>query len=217
MRNAKVLSAATLAGTSLAVSVTSTSPACSSSLEVLFSAAPTVPTDLLSYFATAIGTGPITAPGHTTALPDLTLEDPKGYQDLICSVAQDLPGSLLPDFASYGGALLSYGSVHVSEYDAYITDCITTGTAASTLTSDLHKMLDPEGGLCESTPTPTPGPSTSGTYPTGPSNGTYPTSTGSLPSPTTSTLIPTGAAARPTGVVAGAAVIGGILGAVALL
>ncbi|KAI1751944.1 hypothetical protein F4782DRAFT_502705 [Xylaria castorea] len=211
MYNTKVLlSVAALTGTSLAQIPTTTDAACEASLAV-FADAPTVAPVLASYFAGVIGTTPIVAPGESTPLPDFTLEDPIGYQNLICSVAAELPSSLLPEFKSYGSLLLSYGSVHLSAYDAYITNCITTGAAAATLTSQLHDMLDGQGGLCKPTTTVVPG---------GSSNGTYPTGTGSLPYPTSSgsaTLIPTAAAARPTGVLVGAAAIGGLLGAAALL
>ncbi|KAF2967385.1 hypothetical protein GQX73_g6199 [Xylaria multiplex] len=215
MYNAKILlSMATLAGTSLAQTPTPTDPACAASLSQ-FSDAPTPAPALASYLATLLGTGPVTAPGHTTALPDFTLEDPVGYQDLICAIAADLPESLIPEFQSYGSGLLSYGSVHISEYDAYVTDCITTGEAASTLTSELHSMLLGTGGLCEASTTATSG---SGAYPTGSSNGTYPTGTGSVPTSTgPSTSVPIAGAARPTGAAVGVAAIGGLLGAVALL
>lgn len=216
MYNAKVLmSVAALAGTTLAQSATPTSTldaSCASSLS-RFADAPTPAPVLISYLATALGTGAVTAPGATTALPDLTLEDPDGYQAVICSIAGELPESVVPAFQSYGSALLSYGSVHLSQYDAYITNCITTGEAASTLTSQLHSMLLGSGGLCATATT-----TGSGSYPTGSPNGTYPTGTGSTPAPSTSsTLIPTAAAARPAGAAVGAVAVGGLLGAVALL
>ncbi|KAI0908487.1 hypothetical protein F4824DRAFT_222336 [Ustulina deusta] len=210
MYNAKVLlSVATLAGTSLAQTATSTDPACLASLSS-FTGVPTPAPALASYLGSYLGGGPMTAPGQTTALPDFTLEDPDGYQALFCSIAGDLPASLLPEFKSYGSGLLSYGREHISQYDAYVTSCITTGTAAAILTSQLHSMLLGSGGLCQATTTATP---------TGSSNGTYPTGTGYYTTkPTTSsTLIPTAAAARPTGAVVGAAAIGGLLGVVALL
>ncbi|KAI0450493.1 hypothetical protein F5B21DRAFT_490678 [Xylaria acuta] len=211
MYNTKVLlSVAALAGTSLAQSPTTTDAACLASLGA-FADAPTPGPALISYLSDAVGTAQVTAPGETTALPDITLEDPIGYQNLICSIAGELPASLIPEFQSYGSGLLSYGRAHLSLYDAYITNCITTGEAAATLTDQLHSMLTATGGLCQTTSTATPG---------GSSNGTYPTGTGSLPTPTgssSSTLVPTGAAARPTGAVVGAAAIGGLLGAVALL
>ncbi|KAI0854685.1 hypothetical protein F4860DRAFT_498782 [Xylaria cubensis] len=210
MYNSKVLlSVAALTGTSLAQIPTTTDAACQSSL-AQFADAPTVAPVLASYFASVIGTGPVTAPGESTPLPDFTLEDPIGYQNLVCSVAAELPASLLPEFKSYGSELLSYGSVHLSAYDAYITNCITTGAAAATLTSQLHDMLGGNGGLCKETSTPTPGGSSNGTYPTG-TGSPHPTSSGSA------TLVPTAAAARPTGVLVGAAAIGGLLGAAALL
>ncbi|KAI8631731.1 hypothetical protein F5Y19DRAFT_424658 [Xylariaceae sp. FL1651] len=211
MYNAKVfLSGAALAGIALAQVPTPTglSPACAASLSS-FTSIPTPAPALVSYIATVVGTGPVTAPGQTTALPELTLEDPIGYQELFCSLAGELPKSLLPDFRDYADGLISYGSVHLSEYNAYVTDCITTGEAASTLISQLSEMLVGTGAACHSAPMTTPA---------GASNGTYPTGTGSIPSPTSSsTMIPVAAAARPTGAVVGAAVIGGLLGAVAML
>ncbi|KAI1161631.1 hypothetical protein F5B18DRAFT_431360 [Nemania serpens] len=198
-----LLSVAALAGTSLAQAPTSTDAACAASL-TQFTDAPTPAPSLISWIATAVGTGPLTAPGQSTPLPEFTLEDPVGYQELICSIAGELPQSLIPAFQSYASGLLSYGAVHISQYEAYITDCITTGEAASTLISELHKMLDATGAACQTTAS---------------SNGTYPTGTGSISTSTSSTtlLIPTAAAARPTGAVIGAAAIGGLLGAVALL
>ncbi|GAP91074.1 hypothetical protein SAMD00023353_1501940 [Rosellinia necatrix] len=225
MYNSKaLLSAVALAGASLAQTTASSvdAAACSSSL-TFFREAPTPAPALYPYLAPLLS-GPQTVPGQTTALPDVTLEDPKGYQELLCAVAAELPTSLLPDFRDFGSALLSYGSAHSSKYDAYITECITTGEAASTLISELHEMFTGTGGLCQPTAsasattgaasvTPAPG--------SGVSNGTYPTGTGSLPTPTggssSSTLVPTAAAARPTGALVGAAAIGGLLGAIAML
>ncbi|KAI0466967.1 hypothetical protein F4859DRAFT_495833 [Xylaria cf. heliscus] len=210
MQNTKVLlSVAALAGASLAQ--TSTNAACASRLSQ-FSDAPTPAPALASYIESLVASGPLTAPGQTTALPDFTLEDPVGYQQLFCSLARELPESIVPDFQSYAAGLLSYGSVHLSDYDAYVTECITTGEAASTLTSQLHQMLTGAGEACQTTATAT---ATLG----GSSNGTYPTGTGSIPTSTgsTSTLIPTAAAARPTGTFVGAAAIGGLLGVVAML
>ncbi|KAI1197591.1 hypothetical protein F5X97DRAFT_301464 [Nemania serpens] len=204
-----LLSVAALVGASLAQTPASTDAACAASL-TQFPNVPTPAPSLLSWIASAVGTGPLTAPGQTTALPDFTLEDPVGYQELICSIAGELPKSLIPDFQSYASGLLSYGSVHISQYEAYITDCITTGEAASTLISELHQMLDGTGAACQTTASATPSGSSNGTYPTG--TGSIPTSTGS-----TTLLIPTAAAARPTGAIVGAAAIGGLIGAVALL
>ncbi|KAI0195424.1 hypothetical protein F4808DRAFT_329217 [Astrocystis sublimbata] len=198
-----LVSMAALAGTALAQ--TSTDPACASSA-MAFNDAPTPPPALASYLAELVNpSGQVTAPGHTTALPDITLEDPEGYQDFVCGLVEELPQSLLPAFQSYGSSLLSYGRDHLSQYDAFITDCITTGEAASKLTSELHKMLTNTGGLCQTTSTAAP-------------NGTYPTGTGALPTSTGSSgaMVPTAAAARPAAF-AGAAVVGGFVGAAAML
>ncbi|KAI1183258.1 hypothetical protein F5B17DRAFT_416793 [Nemania serpens] len=206
--HAKVLlSLAAFAGTSLAQ--TATSAACAAIL-AQFTGVPTPAPSLVAWAATAIGTGPLTAPGQTTALPDITLEDPVGYQELFCSIAGKLPQSLIPDFQSFAAGLVSYGSAHISQYEAYVTECITTGEAASTLISELHQMLDGTAMACQTTASATA---------SGSSNGTYPTGTGSIPTSTgpTTLMIPTAAAARPTGAVVGAVAIGGLLGAVALL
>ncbi|KAI0534602.1 hypothetical protein GGR58DRAFT_520143 [Xylaria digitata] len=166
MYNAKVLlSMAALVGSSLAQTPTGLDPTCLESLAV-FNNAPTPGPALISYLASVV-TGRPTLPGQTTPLPDVTLEDPAGYQEFFCGLVAELPESLLPEFKSYGAGLISYGSAHLSEYDAYITDCVTTGEAAASLTSQLHDMLTGTGGLCQAKPTTTPDASSSGTYPTG--------------------------------------------------
>ncbi|KAJ2965979.1 hypothetical protein NUW58_g10782 [Xylaria curta] len=72
-------------------------------------------------------------------------------------------------------------------------------------------MLTGGPGACETTSTAAPG---NGTYPTTP----VPTGTNSTATSTASTtLVPTAAAARPTGAFVGAAAVGGLLGAVAML
>lgn len=203
MLNAKVLvSVAALASASLAQTATSTDPACLSSLEEIGKGAPTPAPPLQSYLATVLGTGPHTAPGATTALPDNSLEDPDGYAAYYSSIASALPKSIVPYFKSHAADLMSFGRAHLSDYDAYITNCITTGEAAASLTNALHKMLEPTAtvsgtGTYSTTPTPTP------------------TGTNSTTTPTTSASIPTGAAARPTGAIVGVVAIGGLLGAIA--
>ncbi|KAJ2988752.1 hypothetical protein NUW58_g3814 [Xylaria curta] len=97
-------------------------------------------------------------------------------------------------------------------YDAYVTDCIASGEAASTITSQLHEMLTGTGGMCEQpTATATIAPASSST--------TYPTRTSAYtPGLTaTTTMVPYAAAARPTGAVVGTTALGGLLGIVALL
>ncbi|KAI1362871.1 hypothetical protein F5Y08DRAFT_341188 [Xylaria arbuscula] len=200
-----ILSVTALAGTSLAQTTTSKSPECQSSLEA-FSDVPVPSAALASYLASSGGS----SDGSTGGL-DATFEDPDGYQAVVCSVAATLPKSLIPDFQAFGSSLLSYGSVHLSQYDAYVTNCIASGDAASTITSQLHEMLTGTGGMCQQTATATTTPVSNGT--------TYSTGTGAYtPGPTaTSSDIPYAGAARPTGAIVGAAAIGGLLGVVALL
>ncbi|KAI0509036.1 hypothetical protein F5B22DRAFT_369286 [Xylaria bambusicola] len=207
MFNSKqILSVATLAGASSALYATSTpgqDPTCVQSI-LSFSDAPSPAPALLSYLDNVFGSGPVTAPGATTALPDFTLEDPAGYEAYFRKLATELPASLTADFQTYAAGLISYGRDHLSAYEAYITDCITTGEAASTLIDELHDML-----LVTATPTPT----------AGASNGTYPTGTGSYTAQPTATgsPIPTAAAARPTGAIVGGAALGGLLAVAAML
>ncbi|KAI0468582.1 hypothetical protein F4859DRAFT_516747 [Xylaria cf. heliscus] len=202
MYNTKIiLSVATVAGTSLAQTSTA-GPNCQASLAA-FADAPTPAPALSPYLGSAISS----TPGQT-ALPDFALEDPDLYKRVICSVATEIPESLVPDFKSYGSGLLNYSSAHLSLYDAYITDCVTTGEEASTLINQIHSIILGTGGICETTPTTTP------------SSGAYMTGTGFLPIPTDTgsiTLIPTAAAARPTGAFVRAAAVGGVLGAAAML
>lgn len=77
------------------------------------------------------------------------------------------------------------------------------------MSSYIDYVFTATGNLCEETPAPG----------SGVPNGTYPTGTGSVYPTATSTsyLIPTAAATRPTGALVGAAAVGGILGAAALL
>ncbi|KAI1749701.1 hypothetical protein F4782DRAFT_549485 [Xylaria castorea] len=210
-----ILYVVTLAGTSLAQSSTSKDPACLASFTRFRKEVPTLPPALDSYVDNLVGDGPVTAPSQTTALGGDTLANPDGYQEVFCSIASGLPASLLPDLKSYGAGLLSYGSAHLGEYDAYVTNCVTTGEAASTLLSQIHAMFTGTGDLCQVTTTAAaPGGSSNGTYPTTPA----PTATSSNTSSTNSTtLILTAAAAKPTGAFVGAAAIGGLLGAVAVL
>ncbi|KAI1354496.1 hypothetical protein F5Y01DRAFT_302502 [Xylaria sp. FL0043] len=212
MYGAKVLlSVAALAGTSLAQTTTSKSPACQESLQA-FSDVPLPSPALASYLAGGSGGSSSGGGGGGSGGLDATFEDPDGYQAYVCSVAATLPKSLISEFQSFGSSLLSYGSVHLSQYDAYVTDCIASGEAASTITSQLHDMLTGTGGMCKQpAATATTTPTFNGT--------TYLTGTGSYtPGPTaTSTMVPYAAAARPTGAVVGAAALGGLLGVVALL
>ncbi|KAH8156536.1 hypothetical protein CIB48_g11707 [Xylaria polymorpha] len=204
-----LLPVAALAGASLAQSYPDPS-ACSASRSSFIANAPTFPPELTPYLEAPLFSGGQTAPGATATLPPDTLADPSAYVEVLCSVAAELPSSLLPAFQTWGSGLLSYGSVHISQYDDFVTQCVTTGSAAATITSYLNSILTATGGLCQ--PTSAPG---------GESNGTASTPaatvTGANSTSTSATLVPTAAAARPTGVLVGAAAMGGLIGAVALL
>ncbi|KAI1361596.1 hypothetical protein F5Y08DRAFT_314243 [Xylaria arbuscula] len=208
----KLFTAAALAGASMAQS--STSLDCSQSVSYFIANAPTMGPDLTPYLEDPFNNPVQTlSDGSVTTLPPDTLANPSGYVEVLCGVAAELPPSLLPEFQSYGQALLKYGSSHISEYDAFVTECVTTGPVASATISYLNNLLTGTGLLCQ--PTATPGASSNGTISTAP----FPTATGanSTASSTLDTSIPTAAAAKPTGVLVGAAAMGGLLGAAIML
>lgn len=192
-----------LAGTSLAQSSTSQDPECSATSTRFRKEVPTIPPALDSYVESLLGDGPVTAPSQTTALGGDTLANPDGYQEIFCSIASGLPASLLPEFKSYGAGLVSYGSAHLSEYDAYVTNCLATGEAASTLLSKIHAMFTGTADLCQVTTTAAATPTA-----TGSNNSTNPA--------TSTSMVLTAAAAKPTRGFVGAAAIGGLLGAAML-
>ncbi|KAI1287127.1 hypothetical protein F5Y03DRAFT_380581 [Xylaria venustula] len=183
---------------------------CSSKEAAFFSWAqsgPTTPAAVLSYIATV-----------TPYVPPLTTFDPHGHQSEICRILNEIPPSLLPEFETYITSVLSFGQASSTVLLDYATDCEPEDKVAS-VTSYIYAMLTPTGNPCL-TETATPGGSANGTYPTSPA----PTATSYLASPspnnataTYTTSVVTAAAAKPTGVLLGAAAMGGILGAVALL
>ncbi|KAI1166017.1 hypothetical protein F5B18DRAFT_116977 [Nemania serpens] len=183
-----VLSLAALAGLSLAAD----DAACENKENALLAMAPLPAPALQSYIA------------EKNALPHDLLSNPEGYAKELCSLAADLPASFTGDFASWGQSLLGFASTHISSYDALVTECATTGSAAASITSYLHSIVSAPGKLCQPTSTPS--------ITSAAASDPAPSADGAV-----STSSPTGAAARPTGVFAGAAVMGGLLGAVALL
>ncbi|KAI1746652.1 hypothetical protein F4782DRAFT_544975 [Xylaria castorea] len=210
MHNTKFLLAiAALAGTSL--SQKSDSQFCSTdakSLFTLFGQAATTPPSLSSYLAQYPGTPTGSA---TVTTPPAETPDFIGHAQFLCKLIPELPSSLLPDFQTYAHDLLSFGSAHSSVYEAYVTNCVPESAAAS-MTNYLNYVFTATGNLCQSTPTPSSAPN--GTYPTS----QYPTATSSYVSHYNSTTaVVTAAAARPTGALLGAAAMGGVLGAAAML
>ncbi|KAI1735697.1 hypothetical protein F4680DRAFT_434856 [Xylaria scruposa] len=209
MYNTKVLlTLAPLVNTSLAQ--TYSNPTCSSLVNDLIARGPTVPAAIASVLYAQV-TG---APGDDISINNAgdLLRHPNVYVSQICAAAGQLPSSLLPEFASWGSTLLYFASVEISSYDAAVTQCVTTGTAAASITSYLHSIVSQPNRLCQPTSTSAAG-----------GNGTasitfYPTATASgNDTGVPSTSIPVAAAGRPTGAIFGAAaVVGGLFG-VALL
>ncbi|KAI0856338.1 hypothetical protein F4860DRAFT_529295 [Xylaria cubensis] len=195
---------AALVGTSISKAQQFPDPACGMLAENLIEAAPTIPPALSSYIASQETNSP--SPG------DL-LRDPPAYVEQLCGLAGSLPQSLLVEFQGWGSSLLNYASVEISAYDNVVTKCITTGTAAASITSYIHEIAESPGKLCQPTSTPTGGSGAVSVtpYPTVTGNGTNPGTVG----PNTS--IPIAAAVRPTGVLAGAVAMGGAVGVAALL
>ncbi|KAI1756295.1 hypothetical protein F4782DRAFT_550152 [Xylaria castorea] len=195
---------AAFAGTSL--SQKSDAEYCSSKMSSFFSwvvaEGPTTPAAVLSFLAT-----------QTNSKAPLNTFGPEAHGEEICSIYSELPPSLLPQLQTYITSVLSFGNANSDVLIGVATDCVPQDQVAS-VTSYIHSMLTPTGNQCEATPAP--GGAANGTYPTSPA----PTATSSYSSPGNSTYptsIVTGAASRPTGVLLGAAAIGGVLGAAAML
>ncbi|KAI1177756.1 hypothetical protein F4777DRAFT_540224 [Nemania sp. FL0916] len=212
MHNTKVLlSFAVLADLSMALAPSSV---CDSQVNELLGKAPTPAPALASAISS----------DSSVADPHNLLGAPQDFVHEVCSFVAELPPSLLPEFASYGSALLHYASTEINSYDALVTSCVTTGPVASSITSYLHSLVSATTPLCR----PAGAESASGagnstSAPITPYPTDTPTGTGAGPTitsgsiTTTSLLVPTAAAAKASGVFAGAAAVGGILGAVALL
>ncbi|KAI0425286.1 hypothetical protein F5Y09DRAFT_322122 [Xylaria sp. FL1042] len=202
MHSTKIFALAALTGLSLAQK--SDSEFCSafftSFLSVILNSDAPTPTAIVSFLAQKTPT--------TTAAPLTTLDFASHAQEL-CELATELPSSLLPEFRTYASDLLEWGKSHSSEHIAYVTDCAPESEVASR-SSYLEYVFTATGNFC--TETPSPGGASNGTYPTPtPTATTYPGSNSST------TMVVTAAAARPTGACLGAAAMGGILGAAALL
>ncbi|KAI1364074.1 hypothetical protein F5Y08DRAFT_221032 [Xylaria arbuscula] len=211
MYNAKVfLAVATLVNSSLA---TYSNPECKSLIGDLLARGPTVPVQIESALA-ASATG---APGDDISFNDPSdlLRHPDIYVKQICAAADALPSSLLPDFATWGSKLLKFASVEISTYDAAVTQCVATGTAAASITSYLHSIVSQPDRLCMPTGTAVPGGNSTASITATPTTTASESSSTSVPS----TSVPVAGAGKPTGAMMGAAAaaVGGLLGVVALL
>ncbi|KAI1308629.1 hypothetical protein F5Y03DRAFT_93735 [Xylaria venustula] len=210
MYNSKVLlAAAAFTGASMAqTSTVFPDPGCSSSVDALVAKAPTIPADVASALA-AVETG-----ANAIQASNL-LQSPDAYVAELCSAAAELPQSALVDFGAWGSSLLNFAATEIDSYDGIVTKCVATGAEGASITSYIHSIASNPGKLCQDqTGTPSNGTATiTSSYPTA-TGGSNSTTTGSS-SPSSS--IPVAGAARPTGVLAGAAAIAGLIGAVALL
>lgn len=180
-------------------------PSCDQYASNLMVAAPTTPPLLSSYFDSQATPAP--NPGEL-------LRDAPAYVEQLCGAAAAAPQSVLVEFQSWGSSLLDYVSISIASYDEVVTKCIATGTEAASITSYIHEIAESPGRLCQPTSTPTTagnGTASATPYPTATGNSTNPGTTG----PNTS--IPVAAAARHAGVLAGAAAMGGVVGAAVLL
>ncbi|KAI0483416.1 hypothetical protein F4859DRAFT_472786 [Xylaria cf. heliscus] len=198
---------AALAGTSL--SQKSDSEFCSafftSFLSILEEKAPMTPPAILSFLTPSTETAT-----PTTTAPPLTTLDFASHAQELCEIATEIPSSLLPVFQTYAAELLDFGRAYSSEHIAYVTDCSPENEAASR-SSYLAYIFTATDNFCNQTPTPG-----------GASNGTYPTPTPTVTSSyaglnSSTSMVITAAAAKPTGAYLGAAVVGGVLGAAAIL
>ncbi|KAI0424255.1 hypothetical protein F5Y09DRAFT_324913 [Xylaria sp. FL1042] len=205
-RTKVLLAIAALAGTSL--SQKSDSQFCSafftSLVSIIEEEAPMTPPAILSFLSSSETASP------TTTAPPLTTLDFASHARELCTIATELPSSLLPVFQTYASELLEFGHEHSSEHIAYVTDCAPESEVSSR-SSYLEYIFTATGNFCNETPTPG-----------GASNGTYPTPTPTATSSyvglnSSTTMIVTAAATRPTGACLGAAAVGGLLGVAAML
>ncbi|RYC55635.1 hypothetical protein CHU98_g10574 [Xylaria longipes] len=173
-----------------------------------------------SFFSWVVAEGPTTPAAvlaflaiQTNSRPPLSTFGPEAHGEEICSIYSELPASLLPEFHTYITSVLSFGNAHSDVLLGVATACVPEERLAS-VTSYIHGMLTPTGNSCQATPAP--GGAANGTYPTSP----VPTATSSYASPGNSsytTSIVKAAASRPTGLMLGAAAIGGVVGAAVML
>ncbi|KAI1425342.1 hypothetical protein F5Y12DRAFT_748101 [Xylaria sp. FL1777] len=141
----KFLAIAALTGSAL--SQKSDSAYCSSVdssfLSELYEVAPPTPAAILSYLSE--NSLPPSAP--------LTAIDFEAHKEELCSLAAELPPSLLPDFKTYGAELLEIGATYSADLVAFITDCSPAAEVAS-LTSALDFYFTATGNLCAETTAP---------------------------------------------------------------
>ncbi|KAI0184135.1 hypothetical protein EV127DRAFT_413477 [Xylaria flabelliformis] len=211
--NKVLMPLAALAGASVAQTVASS--ICDVSRSGLMNGGPTVAPELEPYLGTALGgtvgaSATSTSGSASTTEPPTLLSDPEKYVSELCSIAATIPSSLLSDYSSFGAALLAHGASQLTAYDNYVTDCITTGTAAASITSYLNSILTGTDPLCQATSTPV---TSAASYPVATPTGYNSTTNGT----STSSSIPTAAAARPASAVAGAVAMGGLIGAAVLM
>jgi hypothetical protein len=203
MYNSKVLlSMAALTGASLAQSSSTVGDLeCTQSYVDILKGAPTPPSELASAI-TSYGSG-------VAQSASVTDPNPLAYVTDVCSFGSQLPSSLQSDFSSYATQVISYLSVSSSQIDAVITNCLATGQEAAAYTSFVNALATHTGPLCDATSAPN-STTSGGVSPTSSTAGTTSSAAGTM-------SVSTDAAARPTGILAGAAAAAGFLGAVALL
>ncbi|KAI1111988.1 hypothetical protein F5Y14DRAFT_283768 [Nemania sp. NC0429] len=178
---------------------------------------PSCPEMLKSFSEDAPTFGPaleswVQGPGHLPTATAPPIAEPESYLKQICSLAAELPASLVPEFESWASMVVSHGRAHISEFDAFATECVSTGEAGASLTSVINSILSATGPVCPST-------TTSGGAGGGPMSITpAPTATGITSDPgIAATSVVTAAADRAVGVLIAVAAMGGLAGAVVML
>ncbi|KAK5633282.1 hypothetical protein RRF57_008996 [Xylaria bambusicola] len=147
MCNTKVLlTLAALFSASLAQ--TTANPECTSLLDGILARGHTVPPAIAPFLNTA-DTG---VPGDDGSFEDL-LRNPDVYASRICAAAGQLPSSLLPEFATWGSAILEFASGEISNYDAAVTQCVTMSPVAASITNYIHSIVSQPDRLCQLTGT----------------------------------------------------------------
>ncbi|KAI0145486.1 hypothetical protein GGR57DRAFT_517163 [Xylariaceae sp. FL1272] len=183
----------------------------------------TTPAEIQSFVAT-----------RTDIPPDVRSFDPEKHIAQLCAVSKALPSSLLPLYDEYDASVRELVEASPTVLVEVATEC-EPASKASSITTYLQVMYETPRGVCDPPPPPAtitasaPDSSDSDCPITSPASYSYsypvPTSTGYVTPPSNGTTsssisssIPTAAAARPTGILLGAAAaVGGVLGAAVLL
>ncbi|KAI1197734.1 hypothetical protein F5X97DRAFT_324156 [Nemania serpens] len=181
----RILLIAALAGISLAQ--TFFYPACAATFSSLAAIVPTYAPALAPWLQ-----APLAGSGRVTIVTANPLADPEFYVE-----------------QTWASEITSFDRDHISVYDTFITDCISTGAAGATVASYINSVLTATGNICQATATPSGVGSAAGAGPI--STTPAPTATGINYNPSNTAIsVAIAGAFKTTGILVGAAAMGGL-------